>query len=69
MDVTKLVYAIIGITVGVIVVATVLLPEIAEVTKEGAPAADYATLLGVVATLTIVAIVMIAVRLMGGSKN
>lgn len=69
MDVTKLVYAIIGITVGVIVVATVLLPEIAEVTKEGAPAEDYATLLGVVATLTIVAIVMIAVRLMGGSKN
>ena len=69
MDVTKLVYAIIGITVGVIVVATVLLPEIAEVTKEGAPAEDYATLLGVVATLTILAIVMIAVRLMGGSKN
>ena len=69
MDVTKLVYAIIGITVGVIVVATVLLPEIAEVTKEGAPAEDYSTLLGVVATLTIVAIVMIAVRLMGGSKN
>ena len=69
MDVTKLVYAIIGITVGVIVVATVLLPEIAEVTKEGAPAEEYATLLGVVATLTIVAIVMIAVRLMGGSKN
>lgn len=69
MDVTRLVYAIIGITVGVIVVATVLLPEIAEVTAEGKPAAEYATLLGVVATLTIVAIVMIAVRLMGGSKN
>lgn len=69
MDVTKLVYAIIGITVGVIVVATVLLPEIASVTAEGQPAEEYATLLGVVATLTIVAIVMIAVRLMGGSKN
>jgi len=69
MDVTKLVYAIIGITVGVIVVATVLLPEIASVTAEGQPAHEYATLLGVVATLTIVAIVMIAVRLMGGSKN
>lgn len=69
MDVTKLVYAIIGITVGVIVVATVLLPEIAEVTKEGGAAEDYATLLTVVGTLTIIAIVMIAVRLMGGAKN
>ena len=69
MDVTKLVYAIIGITVGVIVVATVLLPEIAEVTKQGGPAEDYSTLLAVVGTLTIIAIVMIAVRLMGGSKN
>lgn len=69
MDVTKLVYAIIGITVGVIVIATVLLPEIAEVTKEGGAAEDYATLLSVVGTLTIIAIVMIAVRLMGGSKN
>ena len=55
MDVTKLVYAIIGITVGVIVVATVLLPEIAEVTKEGGAAEDYATLLTVVGTLTIIA--------------
>ena len=69
MDVTKMVYAIIGITVGVIVIATVLLPEIAEVTAEGQAAADYKTLLGVVGTLSIIAIVMIAVRLMGGSKN
>lgn len=69
MDVTKLVYAIIGITVGVIVVATVLLPELAEVTAEGGPAEDYKTILGVVGTLTIIAIVMIAVRLMGGSRN
>lgn len=69
MDVTKMVYAIIGITVGIIVVATVLLPEIAEVTAEGQAAASYKTLLGVVGTLTIIAIVMIAVRLMGGSKN
>lgn len=69
MDITKMVYAIIGITVGVIVIATVLLPEISEVTAENGPAEDYATLLGVVGTLSIIAIVMIAVRLMGGSKN
>jgi len=68
MEVTKIVYAIIGITVGVIVIATVLLPEIAEVTGEGGPAEGYATLLGVVATLAIIAIVMMAVRLMGGRQ-
>lgn len=69
MDIMKLVYSIIGITVGVIIAATVLIPEVAEVTKEGGVAQDYATLLGVVVTLTIVAIVMIAVRMMGSSKN
>lgn len=66
MEVTKIVYAIIGITVGVIIVATVLLPTLADVTAEGEPGAAYATLLGVVATLSIIAIVMMAVRLMGG---
>lgn len=72
MDVTKMVYAIIGITVGVIVIATVLLPEISEVVgtaDDKGPAYEYGTLLGVVGTLSIIAIVMIAVRLMGGSKN
>ena len=72
MDVTKMVYAIIGITVGVIVIATVLLPEISEVvgtTDAHGPAWEYKTLLGVVGTLSIIAIVMIAVRLMGGSRD
>lgn len=64
-----MVYAIIGITVGIIVIATVLLPELAEVTAEGGPAEDYKTLLSVVGTLTIIAIVMIAVRLMGSSRD
>lgn len=68
MDTTKVVYAIIGITVAVIVTASVLLPTLTDVTAEGEPGAAYATLLGVVATMVIVAIVMAAVRLMGG-KN
>lgn len=68
MDATKVVYAVIGITVGVIVISTVLLPTIQEQTGTGKPAAQYATLLGVVATLSIIAIVMMAVRLMG-NKN
>ena len=68
MDTTKLVMAIISITVGIIIIATVLLPTIGNATEEGGPAADYATLLGVVGTMVIVAIVMMAVRLMAGRE-
>lgn len=68
MDTTKLVMAIISITVGIIIIATVLLPTIASATAEGEPAAEYATLLGVVGTMVIVAVVMLAVRLMGGRE-
>ena len=56
MDTSKLVMAIISITVGIIIIATVLLPTIADATKEGGAAADYATLLGVVGTMVIVAL-------------
>lgn len=68
MDTTKLVMAIISITVGIIIIATVLLPTIADATAEGSAAADYATLLGVVGTMVIVAVVMLAVRLMAGRE-
>ena len=68
MNATSIVYSIIAITVGVIVVATVLLPELAEVTASGQPGAEYATLLGVVGTMAIIAIVMMAVRLMGNKQ-
>lgn len=68
MDTSKLVMAIISITVGIIIIATVLLPTIADATAEGGAAADYATLLGVVGTMVIVAVVMMAVRLMSGRE-
>ncbi len=68
MDTTKLVMAIISITVGIIIIATVLLPTIADATAEGQAAAEYATLLGVVGTMVIVAVVMLAVRLMSGRE-
>lgn len=69
MNVTSLVYAIIGITVGVIVISSVLLPTLTDVTAEGKPGAEYATILGLVGILSIIAVVMIAVRLMGSTKN
>jgi len=68
MDTSKLVMAIISITVGIIIIATVLLPTIADATAEGEAAAQYATLLGVVGTMVIVAVVMMAVRLMSGRE-
>lgn len=66
MNVTTIVYSIIGITVGIIVITSVLLSTIndASTTYE-----DYASLFGLVGILSIIAIVMIAVRMMGGARN
>lgn len=60
MDIGKMVYAIIGIVVAVIVVATVLIP-----TVDGLTIADTTqkTLIGVVVTLTILGVVMMAVKM------
>lgn len=63
MDMTKIVGAVIAITVSVIVVATVLAPTIAEYTGEGGALADYAGLLAAVIVLCIVGVLMVAVRL------
>ena len=68
MNVMTIVGSIVAITVGVIIVASLLLPTLSEVTAEGQPGAEYATLLGVVAIMAILAIVMMAVRLMGGKQ-
>lgn len=69
MDVTKIVYGIIGITVGVIVVSGVLLGAIKDATAENTPGAQYASIFGLVGILSIIVLVMWAVRMMGGSKN
>lgn len=62
MDVTKLIYAIIAITIGIIITTTVLIPTVSNLPET--ITSEYGTLLGVVVTLTIIAIVMMAVRLM-----
>ena len=66
MNVTTIVYGIIGITVGIIVITSVLLGTI---DKASETYADYAPLFGLVGILSVIAIVMIAVRMMGSSKN
>lgn len=65
MNVSTIVYSIIGITVGIIVISTVLLDTITDASTKYE---DYAALFGLVGLLAIIAIVMIAVRMMG-SKN
>ena len=60
MDISKVVYGIIGIVVAVIVVATVLIPTVDGLTLQNT---TYKTLLGVVCTLTIIVPVMMAVRM------
>ncbi len=66
MDISKVVYGIIGIVVAVIVVATVLIPTVDGLTLQNT---TYKTLLGVVCTLTIIVPVMMAVKLMAGRSD
>lgn len=72
MDLMRMVYVIIGITISVIIAANVLLPVITDLTKEGGALADnamWSTLIILVGTLTIIAVVMMAVRAMSKSGN
>lgn len=63
MEISSIVYGIIGIVVSVIVIATVLIPTIEGLNLENG---TYMTLLGVVATLTIIVPIMLAVRMISG---
>ena len=66
---TRIVSAVIAITVSVIVVATVLAPQIATYTASGGALADYAGLLGAVVVLAIVGVLMVAVSLISSGRN
>ena len=62
-NMATIVAAVIGITVSVIVVATILAPTISTYTAEGAALAEYSAILGAVIILTLVGVLMVAVRL------
>lgn len=66
MDIGKIVYAIIAITVAVLIIATVLIPTVDGLQLENT---TYTTLLGVTVTLSIIIPVMMAVRLISGKNN
>lgn len=62
-DMTRIVGAVIAVTVSVIVLASVLAPTIAEYTGESGALAEYAAILSAVMLMCIVGILMVAVRL------
>lgn len=62
-DMTRIVTAVIAITVSVIVLASVLAPTIAEYTGDTGALKEYAAILGAVMLMAIVGILMVAVRL------
>lgn len=62
-DMTRIVTAVIAITVSVIVLASVLAPTIADYTGDTGALKDYAAILGAVMLMAIVGILMVAVRL------
>ena len=67
-DMTKIIGATIAIAVSVIVIATVLAPTIAEYTAEGQALASYSSLLSAIIILTVVGVMMVAVKLVA-SRN
>ena len=66
---TRIVSAVIAITVSVIVVASVLAPQIATYAGDGGALEEYAGLLGAVVVLAIVGILMVAVSLISSGRN
>ena len=62
-DMTKIVSAVIAITVSVIVLASVLAPTVADYTGTGKALEDYSGLLSAVIVMVVVGILMVAVRL------
>lgn len=65
MDIGRLVYGIVGIVVAVIIVATVLIPTVNGLTIEDT---TQKTLIGVVVTLTILGVVMMAVKMIASDR-
>jgi hypothetical protein len=62
-DMTRIVAAVIAVTVSVIVLASVLAPTIAEYTGDTGALKEYAAILSAVMLMCIVGILMVAVRL------
>lgn len=62
-DMSRIIGAVITISVSVIILASVLAPTITEYTASGASLAEYSSLLGAVVVIVVVGILMVGVRL------
>lgn len=62
-DLMRIVGATIAIAVSVIVIATILAPTIADYTGTNGALAEYSGILGAVVIMTIVGVLMVAVKL------
>lgn len=62
-DLMRIVGATIAIAVSVIVIATILAPTIAEYVAEGGALESYSGILSAVVIMTIVGVLMVAVKL------
>ena len=62
-NMATIVGAVVAITVSVILIASVLAPTIAEYTASGQALESYTAILGAVVILTIVGVMMLAVKL------
>lgn len=68
-NMSKIVGAVIAITVSVIVIATILAPTIAQYTGTGGALAEYSGILGAVVIMSIVGVLMVAVGLISTGRN
>lgn len=68
-DMSKIVGAVIAISVSVIVIATVLAPTITDYTGTGGALEQYKGLLGAVVVMAIVGTLMVAVKLVSSGRN
>lgn len=63
MKMGTLVAAIVSATVSIILIGTVLAPQVATFTGQGGALADYSGILSAVVVISIVAVLMLGVRL------
>lgn len=68
-DMSKIVGAVIAISVSVIVIATVLAPTITDYTGTGGALETYKGLLSAVIVMAIVGVLMVAVKLVSSGRN
>ena len=68
-DMSKIVGAVIAISVSIIVIATVLAPTIADYTGTSGALAEYKGLLSAVVVMAIVGTLMVAVKLVSTGRN